>query len=269
MDVEGAREGDITSISYCILDIVYGVMADASGEDRRLSLRVDAQPMVSVYTKVNVPIVHDTYSTTRAIKTVSSDLSTEVIQEYKCSTKVADTVSLGEKTSDIFAVEAYADVKGTAVEDGMPIFKGDLQISFLTQDDEGGLQAIDRCVKFASKCSPLSEPAAKGVIFSGTCTLDDFDWRVSVSGEISITAAISCCGIGRIKAPVTTVTSMELGEKMEKKKNSATITLYYPTGGETLWDVGKRYLVAPGAICTANGIENGEIAAFSPLIIPR
>lgn len=269
VDVEGAREGDMAAISYSILDIVYGVMADASGEDRRLSLRIDAQTTVTVYTKLNLPIIRDTYSTTRAVKTVSTALNTEVFQEYKCSVKVADTVSLGAKTSDIFAVEAYADVKGTAVEGGMPIFKGDLQVSFLTKDEEGGLQAIDRCIKFTSKCAPLEEQIDKGVIFSGSCTIDDFDWRVSVSGEISITAAISCCGIGRVKMPVTTVSGMELGEKTEAKKSAAAITLYYPTGGETLWDVGKRYLVSTSAICAANKIENAEIAAFSPLIIPR
>ncbi|HWQ50525.1 MAG TPA: SPOCS domain-containing protein [Terriglobales bacterium] len=269
LDVEGAREGDIAAINYSILDIVYGVMADAAGEDRRLSLRIDAQVTASVYTRVNLPIIRDTYSTSRQVKTVSANLDTEVYQEYKCGAKVADTVSLGGKTSDIFAVEAYADVKGTAVEDGVPIFKGDLQISFLTKDEEGGLQAIDRCVKFSSKCGPLDQLPDRGIIFSGSCTIDDFDWRVSVSGEISVTAAISCCGIGRIKAPVTTVTSMEMGDKAEKKKSAAAITLYYPTQGETLWDVGKRYLVSQGAICAANQIENGEIAAFSPLIIPR
>lgn len=269
VDVEGAREGDMAAISYSILDIVYGVMADASGEDRRLSLRIDAQTTVSVYTRANFPIIRDTYSTTRAVKTVSTALNTEVFQEYKCAAKVADTVSLGEKTSDIFAVEAYADVKGTAIEGGMPIFKGDLQISFLTKDEEGGLQAIDRCLKFASKCGPLDEGIDKGVIFSGSCTIDDFDWRVSVSGEISITATVSCCGIGRIKMPVTTISGMELGEKTDAKKTHAAITLYYPTMGETLWDVGKRYFVSRDAISAANKIENGEIAAFSPLIIPR
>ena len=69
--------------------------------------------------------------------------------------------------------------------------------------------------------------------------------------------------------PVNTLSGMELGEKMDAKKSTAAITLYYPTMGETLWDVGKRYFVATSAISAANQIENGEIAAFSPLIIPR
>jgi hypothetical protein len=53
----------------------------------------------------------------------------------------------------------------------------------------------------------------------------------------------------------------EVGFTPCEESPRAAIELYYPTPSETLWDVAKKYGVAPDALAEANGLVADALAA--------
>ncbi len=267
IECEGAKEGDMCSMTFGILDITHGIMEDAMGENRSLSIHIDSIVDANVYSKNDMAVASDVYSSKNEIKAESITVYPENIEQYRCNTQVSDTFNLPNIT-EIFAVEAFADVKNAMVKNGDPIFKGDLLVSFLVKDINGDITAIDRSTKFESACKSDEGAPIIDATFQGHCAVEAVDYRIGTSGDITVTADIVCSGLGRTKCPKSIISSVQMGPLLAKGEKCSGVTLYYPTTGETAWEVGKRYLVPTGDILLANGIESLNDMP-SPLIIPR
>ena len=64
------------------------------------------------------------------------------------------------------------------------------------------------------------------------------------------------------------VTSLlPIGEEDEVKKNNE-IVIYYPSAGDTLWSIAKKYSTNPETIIKTNSLENDTISSKHIILIP-
>jgi len=69
--------------------------------------------------------------------------------------------------------------------------------------------------------------------------------------------------------PFPCLASLHLDHAAPVKHNTAPITLCYPSGRETLWDIAKYYRITEDSILLSNGMSGNDISGHKVLLIPR
>ena len=105
---------------------------------------------------------------------------------------------------------------------------------------------------------------------------DDFDCRCSVNissvkARLDHSKLRADCELvisGIMTAPFVERGISEVTAKSELAPDRAPMTLYFNSCGESLWDIAKRYNVAPAEILERNGIDQDELQHKRVLVIP-
>jgi len=69
--------------------------------------------------------------------------------------------------------------------------------------------------------------------------------------------------------PFPCLASLHLDHTAPVKRHTAPITLCYPSGRETLWDIAKYYKITEDSILLTNGMNDDDISRHKVLLIPR
>lgn len=211
--------------------------------------------------------IEDCYSTSHEIKTQYSEgeflRRVGTVDQQKTVKKLIDIPS-GDIANiiDIWCNEATSSMTGKGDS-----IKADcsLNISILYLDSKGVAQYVEKNMDF------IFESKIKEKCDTLKCFMQCFNR--SIEGRLIASDKIEVRTENAIAAEIYKVENIRYLSSIEalqekNNKDMAALTLYFPTKGERLWDIARRYSTTVQAIKSENGIDEDVIKSEDMMLIP-
>lgn len=112
-------------------------------------------------------------------------------------------------------------------------------------------------------------PGYEDGVFLGDCRLTEFSYQMSSDGVVFVDAKLGCSILARLQRSIRAAQAVDLSPSQTPGQGKC-LTLYYPSEGEALWDIGKRYATPVREIRQANSLEGDTVPkGVKMLLIPR
>ncbi len=267
VDLQGVDENKHCSVRLCVRCLSVQRKSDSSSNGSFIEIGAKVAAMCKCSEKAEVYTATDCYSTSHEIK------ADYALEEFLCPLESINQQKTIKKTidlpssdianiTDIWCSEVTGDMKG---KDNTATAQCSLTLCILFADSKGVPQYSEKNLDFTfdmmlkEKCEYLR--------CNMCCDVRSIDAaligkdKIEVKIENGITTDIYSSQSKRILRNLEVI-----GEK--NNADNAALTLYFPTVGEKVWDIARRYSTTAEAIKTENGIEGEEIEKESMLLIP-
>ena len=269
IEMPEVREGDVVCVGFVILESACGIMEDASGEERILSCKVGVQNNAVAYRNQDVTTVLDVYGKNQTVSVKEGEFDVELAQCLQCcDISVSDSFRPHEQIASLYSSEAFADVRELEYEEGVLHLRGDLLVSFLVGLQDGETLGLDHLFPFDVVCDQVA-PGYEDGVFLGDCRLTELSYQMSSDGVVFVDAKLGCSILARLQRSIRAAQAVDLSPSQTPGQGKC-LTLYYPSEGEALWDIGKRYATPVREIRQANSLEGDTVPkGVKMLLIPR
>ncbi len=239
---------------------------DNDGEYRYMNINADVSAEITAYTTQQIKVVTDAYSTDNDIDLKYSPM------DFKCHSQSFNDTLMCKQSLDISSLNpqkiyAYThsapDYKCRFDGDKM-IVEGKISVSLVVIDTDGVPVLCEREAELqyersveGAECM-ICEPQLE--IGGCSCTLTG-DGKADFKAEICIFAAV----FKSVREKV--ITSLEVKEGTGKNKKSA-LVIYFCSGGESLWDIARKYSTTVEEIMAENELTADYLENKTMLMIP-
>lgn len=214
-----------------------------------------------------VPIITDSYIKTRGCENGFSDFSyttflSEVHSEEKMSADLSRQSLEMENVRDVITVEATPTVESVEGCDGGVLIKGNLRYSGIAceinEDGTVGYTGFKFTVPFGKTVNnclqykPGMRYEVNACVRSVSCELD----AGAVYPSANLAFCVTTLSEGKIRRLATSHLTDEVFEP-----DPATVTVYYPESGESLFDIAKKYHTSVMTIAKDNSLTEGVMAS--------
>lgn len=269
VDVPGAAEGCRCVINAEILGHDEQVQSDGQEGLSLISTDIKIAVAVAAYVDKEIAAVTDIYSTLYDV-----EHSHEIVRLCRLCDTVKDTfsakacVDLPEtKISRVIDVWSDTSSMNCKYQGDKLVFDGKMNMCILAIDLEGIPFYIERVIEIGhtKDFSSLSED------ITAECTVVPISigYRITsndsieIKSDVKLFADIYCC------ERLTMVTGASADENQPKLKDTdAALTIYYADGGETVWDIARRYYTCVEAVKKENDMDTDVIERDGMLLIP-
>ncbi|MBR1811324.1 MAG: DUF3794 domain-containing protein [Clostridia bacterium] len=265
VDAAGINDSMSVRVSPAVLSVDLSPKAARGGDMRELEGTATVSLILTAGKMQKLPVVTDVFSTA-----YETDIAVQNLQSVTDSRAVAESftaegqVSLEELSPQrILYQTARIGNQRIAAENGTLKAEGTVLVGLFVQSQGDSVSFAEKSVEFAFE---KSVPAADGYAFTPMLTLTAAD--VALDGNNAFVRAEIFIE-GRLDAvrTVPAVTEITVDESRPKQATEAGMVIYFPSAGETLWDIAKRYNASPEMLAGDNGIENGIVDGSAPLLI--
>ena len=123
---------------------------------------------------------------------------------------------------------------------------------------------VERAVEY----STLVDIGAACSVLDARAYIESLSFRIvdEHSVEVRLDTAFtvsSCC-----ERTLDLLSTVETIDDSPLERDDSSLILYYADGGESVWDISKRYLTRPDALIYENGIEGESVPSPMMLLIP-
>ena len=267
VEFENTAEGQRSIADVSVSGVEYAVRADSTGKIRLIDTSVHSRAKVSVYSDETVSLVTDAYSTkcntNNTLKSVELRTLTEQFTDtFLCSSAVPFSAG---NVREVLSLSVRDIECSSQKREGRLIFSGTLRAGLTVRyaNDEIGFIEKQLSFEYPRAVSPADIICEKSVrVNASTCIVTSPE-SVEVRIELEISASVF-----EISRQML-ISDIELDESTPKAVPTGAITLYYPDGNESVWEIAKKYNTTVEAIERENSLENGNIQSGSMLILPR
>lgn len=164
--------------------------------------------------------------------------------------------------STVYNVVAKPQIISTEKNGDIVTANGKLEVSILYLSDNGENPIC--CHKAEIPIVHTFEATTPGEI-EITAECEHISYNLASGGDVEIRAAVDVGVSNRICTKNKMITEVSEGEKNGKNE----IVMFFAQGGESLWDVAKKYRADPAVVAELNRIDEGTlIEKGTRLIIP-
>ncbi len=218
------------------------------------------------YTQCKIPAVCDAYSTQYECNLSRSTAYLPQIQEKINNTILCrDTCDL--ESTGVSEVLCFNPTSTTAIfsntNEGFKV-AGEVTAEFIYRDRQGEISFAQRLIPYEYKgqidcdspliCNPKTDITAYNFVIGG-------DSRIDVRIELLITGFVFSESAHQI------VNEIELKTDCAKKNSNAPLTIYFADGGESVWDIARRYCTTAEVIKKDNNLTTDRLEKACKLII--
>ncbi len=258
-------------------DVTAEIAIDGYGEAKLIELDFAYDVLLNGVRNIGVETVSDAYST-----------------EYECATNVLHGESTIYKRAfgSSLSVNASADRTEISAESVRAVMLGTVSIKDVTSEysDEKKRLVIEAKATVSAVCEDNITSDTDARFSSLTfdypfkCELDIGEKLENTNYDIAVTVTdtrfrcdqnkIYCDFENDVRAVVSETAPHSYLTEIVLDKNSpvaapyAPITLCYPSGGESLWDIAKYYKVTAEGIAASNNLDGDNISDKKVLLIP-
>lgn len=122
--------------------------------------------------------------------------------------------------------------------------------------------------EYPFKCETDAPDDLTSAEFIVECTVGDTRFRAD-SQNIYSDFEVSIKVLALDSEKVKYISAVKLNKDAPVLHSMAPITLSYPSGNETLWDIAKYYKITRESIMASNGMSSDDISKKKVLLIPR
>ena len=259
---------DVTSSHFCQIHMTPNFLkastdVNEEGENKNILFELSFTCEVLAFENQETDVVEDAFSTESdlVIRKEREQLE-EILGMSDFSVTVRDSVPL--KNPSVFRAEGIlssVEFKNSYWEEGKIVMEGKLSYRYLGVEETGEMKNYEESYDFRCDWTPekFSLPAGEEcrIEISGLVRSLDLEpegekmrLRFDLGGSVTVYLCRS----------VEIVSDMERGEKWNSARGG--ILYVYPQEGESLWDIAKKYHVAPEEISRENGLEGVDLPTF-------
>ena len=257
-------ESMCANASATTVEINASVGENGYGERRVVELDMTADVTVSLIGGEDVQLVLDAYSVTRDAECVMSDHGLiSVGKVLFANFSVGEALSREElgipENANVINAEAEVISASMSLERGRLVLSGMASVSCILEGD--GYSSIDASipVKCELNAGELHEP------ISYNCEFAVSDLRARLDPErICFDFEVSLCAEVCEKHRRSAVSVIRLTGESRSADADASLTLCYPSSGDTLWEIAKRYKTTVGALEAANTAGSRVLLVVPP-----
>lgn len=263
LDVPEAREGLTCKTSVQVLSDAERCSIGPDGENTILDVVIKLLIQVQVYHPSEVMLLQDAFHGHYPVSVKMEDmhLSSFVGQRYE-EEKVMLHVTLppGHWRQVIDAWVQCQDIQEECL-DGAILHKGRFQIACVTRDAEDEIVIHEFLEEYRLKFSIQGNHAiALPVVTDVRCRIHEEKLEVLVTLSVCISEwQLDCCRV---------VSDLSLVEESPYPKYKANVLLYYASGGESLWNIGRSCHTSPQEIARENHLSGEFVDDACVLIVP-
>lgn len=269
VEIVGIDENSLCDYVVNVSSVSAEAKTDSSGENRLIDLNVKALLCVDAYENTDIVFIADAYSTEYEVKCESKSIEImRHLHTYNETKNVRETVDASNLNISEIADVSCRKAEVSAVPD-KDIIKGKASavVGILYKDSEGIYGYMERTVDFAFECQGketengiMTLPSLTICEASGTTVGGD---KIEIKLSASIYMPIMECMNLRV------CTDIEPDEARPKSQSGSTLTVYFASPGENLWNIAESYNTTVDAIREENELTQDVIAEKTMLMIPK
>ncbi len=270
VDCQGCSEELIADIRCQISQQDIEVQEDFDGERRGVSLEMALDLYIKLYREEKIEILSDCYGLQKEVKlqrqeTVYRTMFAKCTGKYRISEEVsAEGIPTAAKLLHYHATIQKEGIRH--IKEGMEIL-GAVEADFLLQDEsDRKFYRLHTGIpfKYLLETSDMAEDFSDVKIDLENLTIAGAGAVWEVKGILSFEMAV----FHRVKEDV--IQEIEVCDPdMEKYKKTPGMVGYVVKSGDSLWDIGKRYMVSLDSLREMNHLSREEIHAGDKMLIIR
>lgn len=240
---------------------------DNDGEYRYMNMNAEVLALVTAYAKQSINVVTDAYSTDTEIDARYTPMEfiklESVLNENILCKQSLDVSSM--KPQKLFAFSVSAPESICTSENDKVIVRGKVPVNLIVIDAEGVPVLCEREAEFdfSKVVGDGSTLECMPQVTLGGCSANlTGDGKVDFKAEIFINATVT----KKIREKV--LTSIEIEEGKGKKDKKPAIVIYFCTGGESVWDIARKYNTTVEDIMQENELSADYLENKRMLLIP-
>ena len=251
---EGVTENCLVTGNICITSTEFRKAADETGEDRTVEIDFSYSAFFDAYKNVRSEITTDMYSTEYEGET---DMKTLSYRSCACAksfnfSSSACTELPDSDLTNVTAIRGDATVTGAEKSGGKLIFTGNVDIYAILS---GGGIYMGKTFSAPFRAETHAAMTPDDFDYSADASVIDIKGRTA-DGKLcaDMEIMINYITFAKKESEVVSVLSLRR-DKPRKTDDGAKITLYYPSKGETLWDIAKKYGSTESELAQINGLD--------------
>ena len=267
IEAEGVTESCVPFASVRTDSLEFRPQENNFGESRTVELDFNYSVFARVFCNEENEVTTDMYSTDFESAEETEALEYDTVLYTKAFNFTADGSTPRDDTDfdEIVATTATASVESVEKQSGKLIFSGNAEVSVILTNGAGVYQSRNYSVPFRAQTEAGRIPESFGYIadafvMSAVSRLDENNIYSDL--EIFIPYVI----FEKHKQEMIKQSNVYKDQPISRS-SGASLTLYYPTAEDTLWDVAKKYRTTVPEIMAVNGISADTVSGV--LVIPK
>lgn len=257
-----------TDIKMNVIQLSAEPKVDNDGEYRYMNINAEICAHVNAFEDSSVNTITDAYSTQNELDMTYGLYDFKKIEcEFSDSFSVRQSLDIASlKPQKIYAsVISAPEIKCSFLDKKMEI-KGKIPLSLIIIDADGSPVSCEREAEFEYSHSVDTDrtnlECAPNLVISGfACTLNG-DGTADFKAEMNISAMVFSTSREKVLSALT------VPDEMNKKERKSSLTVYFCSGKESLWDIAKHYNTTVEEIMSENGLTADYLENKTMLMIP-
>lgn len=274
IDFEGINENSACDIDYNIAEMAFDPAEDSDGELKMLNCDVTLNINVSAFDKRFIQIIDDAYSTSARINFERKSLQFEdILSENNVQLTAKESIPIEEnepEVAEIFNVICKPLLADCTIDNEKVTLEGVLStnILYLTGSGEQPVYCKNRDIPF--KQTFEVKGIKEGMKIDAQLDVEHCSYNIISSGEVDIRITINANVKVNYLTALPVIIKASDSPIEEKKRQNASITIYFVQPNDNLWKIAKKYLKTVDEIKKLNNIEdNDPLAVGQQILIPR
>ena len=269
VDVPGIDDDSKYVINAEILSHEETLQNESSKDSNLISTDIKVAITVTAYNEKEANIVSDIYSTDYNLETENKTITLSKLSEIiKDNISHKDSIDLpGSNISKIIDLWSDNYSAKTISNDGKPAINIKMNVCFIALDENSTPFYIERILDFNHNID--SSENFENSVSEINISPISIGYNVSDGNKLDIKANLSIQGAIYSNEKRNMVTSAQSDETIPGDKDTgASLTIYYASEGEPLWDIARKYYTSVNAIKRENDISEDKVPTNSMLLIP-
>lgn len=275
IDLEGTDENTICDVGYQVLDSRFEAEEDSDGELRFLNGEVSLNLSIEGYNKTKIDIIDDAYSTSVRLNIEKQPFRVdEVWVENKSQAIIKDVIVIGAESpeiAEVFNVLCKPSMTSCKLVDDKVVVEGVVNnnVLYLAGNSEQPVFCNKQEIPFKHTID------IKGIKPEMECdtNLDiehcNYSMISATEVEIRVVIGVHIKVMDQVSIPLITK-AVEAPEEDKKRAPQPSIIVYFSQQGDTLWNIGKRYLTTISDLQKMNDlVDRDNIVPGQQILIPR
>lgn len=241
---------------------------DNDGEYRYMNINAEICACIYAFERSEINVITDAYSTQNEIDTKYSLMAfrkhlSDFSETAMCRQSI-DIASLNPKKL-ITAIPSAFETK-SSVRDGKIVLTGKIPLSLILIDGDGAPVSCEREAEF--EFSKPVDGANQSCVCSCQVEMSGYSCSLNGDGNAEFNAELSIAASVYSKTEEKVLTVLSVPDCGSEKPRKSSLTLYFCSGGESLWDIARHYNTTVEEIIEENELSSDCPEEKTMLLIP-
>lgn len=269
VDVPGVNEDFHYVITPEVLSHEEQIQSDEGSSINRVATDIKIAITVMAYEDKDVNLVSDIYSTMYDIETENESVKLiKLLKIINDSVNHSDSIEFqGMNISEI--VDIWSDVCSVKFSSGVSEdgFLIKMNLCMIAIDSENIPFYVERILEF--NYVPDIPEKVENIIFELSVVPESIDYDIVNKNNVNLKLNLNVYGAAYTIQKNSMITSAKTDEEIPSNKDtSASLTIYYASQGESLWDIARKYYTSVNSIKKENDLSESVVKESGMLLIP-